>query len=377
VLNHYRKISFYRTARTRTGLEDTARNTPSQSRYKHTGSEEGVALLIVVFIVALCSILVVNLTQSSYREGRINNAAAKRIQAEYLLKSTINFARVLISNDESPETDAPADKWATFAKGQAIPVPEAMGINVPGLNIEIEIQPEDQKFPIRALLTGPGAGGQVDIKWRDACVRLFRQLGFDDDLNEVDHTKTFPGKHFTSAELVALLIDYMDFDNDTYDPGDFPAGIEGDLPPNTFSNSQLKRIGELQTIPGFTPARLRKLFPFITVFENNKVNVNFASPILLKAISEDIDDSTVAAIDQFRNSEDGFTPQNLSTEMAAIIGQEGYDQIASMLKVGSSWFQIIAKVYYGETTYFMRAYVSEGGSGGGDGLPVIRSVELF
>ncbi len=352
----------------------------SESCIISTRREPGIALLIVVFVIALCSIIVVNLTQSTYRDSRLNNASVKRLQAEYLLKSTINFARLILAQDASPDLDSPQDLWATFSKGQAIPVPELLGINEPGLFVEVEIQAEDQKFPLRALLSGDGQTGVVgdtERKWRDAAVRLFRSLGFDDDEKEVDQTKLFPGKHFKSDELVAMLIDYMDFDNESYADSGFVGGFESELPKDTLANARVKRIGELATVPGFTPARLRKLTPLITVFENSRININLASSTILQSLHIDIGKPEVQAIIERRESEDPFSTQNLDAELTAIVGAQPKQDIASMIKVNSGWFQILAKVDYGTTTYFMRTYVSRNQTKQDGGLPIIKSVELF
>ncbi|MDZ4786647.1 MAG: type II secretion system protein GspK [bacterium] len=343
-------------------------------------NELGVALIIVLLVIALGSILVINLTQSTYRDALLNNASVKRLQAEYLLKSTINFARILIAQDASPDLDSPKDSWAQFSKGQAIPVPELLGINEPGLNIEIEIQAEDNKLPIRALISGDGPSGIVgenEKKWRDATVRLFEKLGFDDDEKEIDHTKTFPNKHFDSKELVALLIDFMDHDSDSYEDPEFSRGFEGDLAPDFFPNVRLKRIGELVTVPGFTPARLRKLTPLITVFENSRININLSPPIILESLNEEIDSTASKAIMEKRASEDPFSTQNLNSDLIDIIGSDAKNYVATMIKVNSGWFQILAKVDYGTTTYFMRTFVSRNLSREPGALPQIKSVELF
>ncbi|RMD86403.1 MAG: hypothetical protein D6808_03420, partial [Candidatus Dadabacteria bacterium] len=159
--------------------------------------EDGIALLLVLFVVALCSILVVNMTYSSYLSSRLSSYTVRNLQAEYLLKSALNFARVLIALDESPRVDSPSDIWAKFTKGVAVPADQYLGINVPGLVVEIEIESEEAKMPLRGLLTGDSAKARVNKKWRDAVARYFSLLGFDDD-GEVDHTGTFPKKVFNS-----------------------------------------------------------------------------------------------------------------------------------------------------------------------------------
>ncbi|MCB0339049.1 MAG: type II secretion system minor pseudopilin GspK [Bdellovibrionales bacterium] len=332
--------------------------------------ERGLALLLALFIVALASIIVVNLTYSSFLGARLNDATAKGLQAEYLLKSTVNVARAIIKEDTSPE-DTLQDSWGLFVNSQAVPA-EMLGINEPNVSIELEISPENSSFPLRSLLQS--TRGPVEPKWRDATVRLFQLLGFDEDGQE-DQTGLFPGRVFTSEELVSVLIDAMDSDSDSY-PGDAqsPPGIEGELAENPFTNSLLKRVGELVNVPGFTPARMRKLSPLATVFDGGRVNINLAPPIVLKSLHEDIGDAEVDAIMALRK-ETPFDDVNRRTELSNIIGSDVYEDISTMIDVKSRWFRILAKVDYGSATYFMRAYVSKSSEEGE--LPVIRSVELF
>lgn len=329
---------------------------------------------MVLFIVALCSIIVINLTYSSYLESRLSNASIKSLQAEYLLKSTINFARILVKEDTSPQVDGPADIWAKFSLGQAIPVSEYLGITEPGLNIEIEIQAEEAKIPLRGILTGDSASAKVNKKWRDAVMRYFQSLNFDQD-GQKDHTNTFPNRVFNAEELVAVLVDYMDKDSDSYQDDDFTPGVEGSLEADFFPNRRIRRIGELQTIPGFTPLRMRQLTPTTTVFRNNRININLANANIIKSLHEDITDAEVELIEEFRNREEPFNNQNLRTELTNILGEEVYNDISSMITVKSRWFQVTAKVDYGTTSYFMRSYISR--SNDPNELPRIRSVELF
>ena len=339
---------------------------------KSRKNSRGLALILVIFVVALASTIVVNLAYNTMISARSNAMTVKSLQAEYILKSAINVARVLIKNDDTRE-DTGQDLWAKFKNGVEIPV-QLLGINVPNIKIWLEIRPEESKLPLRSLL--PTLGGKPDVRWRGILSRLFESLGFNDD-EEKDHTKIYDDRVFTSDELVAILIDYMDRDQDSYDSGDFASGIEGDprIPKGKFPNTRIRRIGELSTIPGFTPARLRKLLPFITTFGNSRININLAPKQVIRALHEDLDDSQIDQIIEFRDSEDGpFTPQNRKEELSDIIGEDIYNEISSIISVESRWFQILSKVDYGTSSYFMRAYIYESEAGE---LPVIRSVELF
>lgn len=302
--------------------------------------------------------------------SRISVMVEHSMQAEYLLKSAVNFARVLIKEDTSPE-DAYQDLWGKFSGGAPIPL-EMLGIPQINTHIELEIRPEESKVPLRALV--PIAAGEPDQKWRGVLTRLFTNLGFDDDQEE-DQTGLFPGRHFSSEELVANLVDYMDQDKESYNPGDFASGIEADLPADTFPNTRITRVGELKVIPGFTPARIRKLEPLVTVFGNSRININLAPAVVLKALSDDFSDQEIDAILSFRKSDDGpFDFENQKEKLTEIIGDTRYDKINTMITVESRWFQVLSKVDYGTSTYFMRAFLSKEGTGE---LPQIRSVELF
>ena len=339
----------------------------------HSGpaaAERGVALILVLFIVSLASVLVVSLTYSTHLASRLGAMTERGFEAEYLLKSAVNLARVLIKEDTTPE-DGPQDLWGEFSGGVGVP-PQLLGLETPNVTVALEIRPEESKIPLRALV--PVSSGPPDLKWRELMVRLFRRLGFDDD-EEVDHTGLFPGRRFTAEELVAILIDYMDADNDSYAPGDFAAGVEGELPPNTLANARIARIGELAGVPGFTPERLRKLSPFVTVFGNGRININLAPKVVLEVLSPDISEAQVQQIIEYRASKDGpFNEQSFSSVLSEMIGQDTWERVSSMLTVRGGWFQVLSKVDYGNTTYFMRAYVSKAGQ---KELPEIRSVELF
>lgn len=291
------------------------------------------------------------------------------LQTEYLLKSAVNIARVIIGEDTSPE-DGPQDTWGYFLNGQPIPL-NILDIHEPGLRLALEIRPEEGKFPLRALL----AGGSVQSKWRDALARLFESLGFDDD-GEKDQTGLFPDKSFQSQELVSNLIDFMDRDQESYVGDDFPRGIEDELPRDYFPNAGLRRVGELSLIPGFTPARMRLLTPLVTAFgSSRRVNINLTPSLVLRCLHPDMDDSRVQAIIDFREGPEGpFDGTNLKTNLSQIIGEDEYNEMAPMIGVRANWFQVISKVESGSSLAFMRAYISKSAPGE---LPVVRMAELY
>lgn len=352
-------------------------------------SARGVALILVTFVIALATIIVVSLAYNTYMATRSNLVAERSLQAEYILKSALNAARVLIKEDTAPETSLKS-AWGKFVSGQNVD-PEILGLHVPGLHIELEINSEEAKIPVPSLMPDSIQKGAVDMKWRFVLECLFRDLGFDNDATEVWQNPPFQNRFFTSQELVANLIDFMDPDSESYNEQDYAKGIEGEIKDKelgVFKNSRIEEIDEMSAIPGFTPARLRHALPYLTTHgAKNKININLASRRVLKCLHPGITESAVDKIIGFRQSEEGpFTKDNIASEMSSKIvddvtwnGTSTQGGISSMVSAGpaqseSPHFAVLAKVDYGAATYFMRAYVYRWTSGE---LPEIYSVEIF
>ncbi len=340
---------------------------------KNASRRKGVALIIVVFFIALGAVVVSSMSYSAHLSNRLEQAATRLTSAEFLLKSAINAARVLIREDATPEDSARDITWGPFVEGKEIPGP-MLGLPAGGPRVSIEIRPEESKLPLRAIV--PTATSLPDKKWRDIFLRLFRSLGFDND-GEKTVGGRYAGKVFSAEEMVVNFIDYVDQDKDSYaDPdGGFAAGIESDLPEGTFPNEQIKRISELATIPGFTAARIRRLTPFVTVFgAGQRININVAPRIVIASIHEDLP-TYVDAIIEFRNKQDGpFTHQNKKVILAGMLGDDLSNQVDRYFDAGSRWYQVIAKVDYGASIYFARAIILKRDMGM---TPDIRNLELY
>lgn len=330
--------------------------------------DRGVALIMVLFIVALATVLVTQITYESTLRMRTSLMVQRSLQAEYLLKSTINFARALIREDTSPE-DGPQDTWGRFKDGIGIPG-DLLGLSDRSVRLFLEIRPEEGKLPIRHLVRGSG----VQVIWRDILVRFFERMGFDED-GEADHTGLFPDRVFDSREMVANLIDYMDRDQESYRADDFVNGIEDAIEEDYFSNRSIRRISELSLIPGFTPNRVRKIRPFVSAFGRPVININFVPRVVLESLTEEIDPGEAEALIDFREGPDGpFTDVNKVQQIETLAGREAWLEIASITKTDSAYFQALAKADYGASTYFGRAIIIQNNDGE---IPSLHSLELY
>lgn len=333
-------------------------------------NSRGLALILVTFIVALSSILVINLTYSTYLGTRINVTAERSVQAEYLLKSALNFAMALIKEDITPE-DSAKDNWGKYALGIPLQRNDLLPNTLPDIPIYLEIRPEGSKLNIREL--APRSINQTaSVKIRDVLHRLFSHptvaVGFEYDGEEW----VAPGGRayqFDSKSLIANLIDYVDQDETAYDQNGFQ-GIEG--PNSLFPNSEITRLPELAAVPGFTAGRVRRLLPYLTTVDNRRININLASKVLLMSLDPGIDDPTAEAIIAYRNSDQG--PFKSPSELQNLVPQSVFDNIDSMISYDSGRFQVVAKVEYATSVFFLRADLAKNGR---KELPSVKSLELF
>jgi type II secretory pathway component PulK len=337
--------------------------------------QSGVALIIVIFIVALASVIVVNLAYSTYLGSRVSAGAQRAVQAVDILKSALSLAQVLIDAG-NPNFDSPKDLWAQFYDGQTIP---SAYLGLPGNNprISLEIRPDDVRLNLKKL-GDTSLGGAGNRKWEQIFTRFFTDLGFDKDVKETDQSGVFPGKHFTAPDLAVSLIEYMDQDVTSYTPG----GYEGTLPnaKDAFPNTYMKSISELSAIPGFTSARINQSLPFLTVHGTGDVNINFVTGIrsletkVLKALHPDITETMAQGIQAIALSDNPFTGSD--ARIGTVLGATILNDLgASTFVASSKYFQVIAEADYGTSRYFLRAHITRDRSA--SALPKVTSVEIF
>jgi type II secretory pathway component PulK len=215
---------------------------------------------------------------------------------------------------------------------------------------------------------------QVKTDWRDILIRLFQQLGFDnpDPINTDAEGRALPD----SKQLVVNLIDYLDSDEESF-PADgiLPQGIEGELPNGQkFRNSGTidSLANELTSIPGFSPARVQKLLPFISKNRFTDINVN-AAP--LEVLASVLSDPTRAqSIVQCRDPFQGGMPiQDPQQELQTRCGIT--DLNLSKFRGQGQWFEVIAKVEYGTAVFMASGELSTNGRTGRP--PKITSFQVY
>lgn len=325
---------------------------------------KGVALVLVVFIVALASMLVINLTYSTFLAARTTGLVERSLQSEYLLKSLLNFSQILIQNDTDVNVDSygPDELWGIFASNPQIPN-HYFGITDQSSEISMQIVPTNSKFNISLLGNITSNPNRSDPDARAQQIEsMMNELGFDDDLLEADNKKIAGGKSYSVREVIGNLIDWQDRDDKSFDDP-FYTGMEKQVNKDSIRNKKFNLIGQLSEVPGITPRRLQALIPYISTIGaaqsvRSGLNVNTATPEVLIYAHPEIDEGTVSSIQQYLDSSGPFkTTQDITNS-----GVLPTDLVASSIfTTSSSSFDIYAEVKSGlQRPYYLKARLARG-----------------
>jgi general secretion pathway protein K len=230
--------------------------------------QRGVALITAVLVVAIGTMIAVNLMWRGTLDLRRAEAALAADQGLLYVQGAEAWAADILRQDlvDSPDSDNLGEVWAI----ELPPLP------VDGGTITGRLEDLQARFNLNNLI---GADGKENQLARRQFERLLNSLEID------------PG-------LAGAVIDWLDPDTELR----FPTGGEDVVysssdPPYRTANSMITSTSELMAIAGFDREAYRTLAPYITVLPHGtKINVNTASDVVLASLSDDIDISTAGAL---------------------------------------------------------------------------------
>lgn len=295
--------------------------------------QKGVALLTALLLVALVTILTVNLQWDTSLDIRRSQNLFEADQALlYALGAEAWASEILQTDARDSDTDHTGEDWAT-------PVPT---LPIEGGAIRGFLEDMQGRFNLNNLV---GRRGQVDEVALEQFERLLTVLELD-------------------PALARITVDWLDHD---LEPG-FPSGAEDSfytarIPPYRTANLALTSASELLAIGEMDAASYLILAPYVTALPNGTaLNVNTASAPVLRSLSDQISD-TVA--------------ENLVGER----GDQGFDGLAAFadlvepeilqsLELSSSFFRLTADVSIGSTRFTLYSLLERNN---GQLIPVMRT----
>jgi general secretion pathway protein K len=246
--------------------------------------KRGMALLLVLMIVALMTSLLTDLAFSTMVDMRLTETFRDSTKAYYLAKGGINAGRMILQEDRN-KYDSLDETWS---KG-VINYPVGEG------SVTIRIEDQDGKLSLNSMVNG----NNPQTIMTDRFYRLLVVMGLDSLADP--------------AELTAALIDWIDTGNDPYteihtDGQSLPVSGAEDIyyqsqaQPYKSKNGPLETLQELSLIKGFTPEIVKQISPHLAVNGSVAVNINTASAEVLMALDLQISDDTAQAIVDYRKT---------------------------------------------------------------------------
>ena len=257
--------------------------------------ESGFALLLTVFVIALTTMLVMDFATQVQSFQRSTRGYVESIQAQYILKSTVTLAEVILQAPKPEETkneDWLGDPWSNIAAAPSLPIEGFLG------ETRLMIVDDDGKLDINAISAGtgvPGADGSPApdpaAYWKNALSDLMSIVGIQREQYDASSFRTLGNVGLAAAEQVATISDWIDRDSESYNNPAFNGqGSEASADKRWFFNRPLRSLGELAMVPGMTLERLQRLAPFIKVSQSlvstgqRGVNINTAPYEVLLAM---------------------------------------------------------------------------------------------
>lgn len=292
-------------------------------------NQKGSLLMIVLWMVALLSILAVSL---SYRVGlkvKATEFSISRFGTTYAARAAVAQAITVIKKDPTLDVDTLQDIWANNPA-------EFKEILVGKNQFSVEVEENGQ---IRYGLTDEESKVNLNTFPQEVLENLFAQLEIDPD-------------------LVANLMDWIDSDDDDRNHG---RGAEKEYyehlkAPYSPKNAPLENMEELLLVKGLTPAIVEKLRERATVYGSGKINLNTAPAETFKVLG--FEDEFTAKVAQFRLGKDSlpgteddgvaYSPSSFISELSVKQGLEGKEKILlnkfqNYFRVTSTAFRLRAK----------------------------------
>ncbi len=304
--------------------------------------ERGMALLLVLVVVALLTSLLTELAFSTLIDLRLTETFRDNTRAYYLARGGVTAGRMILQEDHN-NYDALEETWSQGVA--SYPVGDGA--------VSITIRDLDGKLAINELVKN----NNPQVLMVDRFYRLFTAL-------EVEHLAE-------PAELTAALIDWLDTGDDPYleiltDGLNIPvSGAENAYYQNqqtaySCKNGPVETLEELLLVKGFSEELLTIIAPHLTVNGKAKININTASNMVLMSLDPAIDEQAAAEIIAHRQ---GSPIKTIST-LESVLPAEAYSALKSLanqkaLGTTSSLYQITAQARINDGNRTVQAEVDK------------------
>ena len=291
-------------------------------------SQRGVALIMAIIVVAIGTMIAVNLIWRGTLDLRRTESALAADQGLMYVQGAEAWAADILRQDlvDSPMSDHLGEQWAV----ELPPLP------VDGGSIVGRLEDLQGRFNLNNLVDANGKENKIFVEQFE---RLLTNLDAD-------------------PALAGAVVDWLDPDTNQR----FPTGGEDDAysdadPPYRTANSNITSTSELMAVAGFDRDTYRRLAPYIAVLPTGtKLNVNTASDVVLASLSPMIDIATATSLVEQRGEAEFV---DIDGTFAGLVDPDMLRQIDGV----SEHFLLTATVTLGKNQLTLRSVLQRDRSG--------------
>jgi general secretion pathway protein K len=293
--------------------------------------EKGVALILTITLVGLIVILTMQFSKS-IRAGLYETANFDDgIRLGAIAKSGFNCAMAILYEDAT-DVDSLLDDWASLNQYSSY----SSDLFDNGGNFQAEVTDLTGKIQINKLIITNGENkGEYNETQKALLTRFLKEDVFNLEEDEVD-------------AILNAIKDWIDEDDQvTGFEGAENSYYESLDQPYSCRNAPFESLDELLLVKGITPALFygtdstRGISSYLTIQGDGKININTADPIVLEALSDELDSTMIEEIVAYRNDE----KNNLNKTdwyKSALGTSEDYIGLA-LITTKSSYFEITSR----------------------------------
>lgn len=285
---------------------------------------EGVALILVLWVLTLLSVMATQFAYSMRGEAEVTRNFREETEAYYQAKAGIHLAIREIMQDPDVDTEDPSGKL-TFYK-------------IPPAGTGEDGKPVRPHAPNRTgIPVGVDGIGKVDYTIEDENGKL-NLNGLDDQQTRLLLKKC--GGMEEGAELDELansIMDWKDPDTNHRAGGAENSYYESLNPPYRSKDADFNTLQELLLVKGMTREIYDRISPFLTVYKTQSVNRNTASPCALEVTGtpeKDVEEIQKAVLEKGYFTQDrssfftirskGYLEgEGISREIVAVVEKDG------------------------------------------------------
>ena len=291
----------------------------SSPRRRIARPRRGIALVLVLLVVAILTILVVEFQFNTRVTTRISGNVADDLKAYYLAKSGVHIAaKVLVDDAKNTKDDDLTEDWAQ----ELPPIPAGDGA------VQVKITDENTKVNVNRIAR---RGGTPDLRMLQEFEELLTTLGQD-------------------PVIATAVLDWTDEDasqNKTGTAEDSAYGYSSQALPYPCKNQPLDTVAELNLVAGVTADVYRVIAPYVSIYADRRININTADATMLKAVLLSIDpkaDETIATRIVEQRQQEPFTRASMYRVLQDQLGvpQALASRLRTYLVTTTSVFQVVS-----------------------------------